>query len=62
MNDIEERFDVETAAAWLLGHARRTGIPAVPESLLHKTADECSGEELHQIVSAGMAADCILTV
>lgn len=57
MNDIEERCDVKTAAAWILGHARRTGIPALPESLLRKTSEECSKEELLQIVMAGMEAE-----
>ena len=57
MNDIEERYDVETAAAWILGHAKRTGIPALPEPLLRKTADKCSNEEMHQIVCAGLAAE-----
>ena len=53
---MEERYDRKTAAAWLLGHARRTGIPALPESLLRKTAAECSEGELDQIVAAGLAA------
>ena len=57
MNDMEERYDVKTAAAWILGHSGRTGIPALPESLLRKTADECSEEELQRIVAAGQAAD-----
>ncbi len=56
MNDIEERYDVKTAAAWILGHARRTGIPALLESVLQKTFDECSEKELQQIVTAGQAA------
>ncbi len=57
MNDMEERYDVKTAAAWILGHARRTGIPALPEAVLRKTADGCSEEELRQIVNAGLAAE-----
>ena len=57
MNDLEERYDVKTAAAWILGHARRTGIPALPESVMRETADECSEEELRQIVFAGLAAE-----
>jgi len=57
MNDLTERYDIKTAAAWILGHARRTGIPALLEALLQKTADECSEEELFEIVSAGQAAE-----
>lgn len=56
MNDIAERYDRKTAAAWILGHARRTGIPALSESLLQKTANTCTEEELQQIVAAGLAA------
>lgn len=57
MNDISERYDIKTAAAWILGRARRTGIPALPEALAAKTADECAPEELSAIVEAGAAAD-----
>ena len=53
MNDLEERYDIRTAAAWLLGHGRRTGIPALPECMRQKTADECTDDELIQIVTAG---------
>ncbi len=56
MTELKERYDMKTAAAWILGHARRTGIPAFSESLLHKTADECAEEELLQIVTAGWEA------
>ena len=56
MNDIAERYDGKTAAAWILGHARRTGIPALSESLLQKTSNKCTEEELQQIVAAGLAA------
>ena len=56
MNDFEERYDMRTAAAWLLGHGRSTGVPVLPESLRGKKADTCSEEELRQIISAGLAA------
>ena len=56
MTDFEERLDIATAAAWILGHARRTGIPALPETLRGKTADACTREELLSVVSAGLAA------
>lgn len=57
MTDLEERYDISTAAAWILGHARRTGIPGLPDAVISKTADECSEEELVQIVEAGLVAD-----
>ena len=57
MNEIAERYDIRTAAAWILGHARRTGIPALPESVSQKSAGECSEDVLLQIVTAGLAAE-----
>lgn len=57
MNGIEERFDIQTAAAWILGHAGRTGIPELPAFLSGKTADECSEKELLQIINAGLTAN-----
>ena len=56
MTGPDERYDVETAAAWILGHSRRTGIPALPAALGQKTADECDAAELAAIVEAGAAA------
>ena len=57
MNDLEERYDLQAAAAWILGHARRTGIPDLPRAVFQKTADECSEEELLQIAAAGQTAE-----
>ncbi len=56
MCTAEEKYDMETAAAWILGHARRTGIPVLPDRLQQKTAVECSRAERRQIVDAGLAA------
>ena len=55
-NDIEGRYDIRTAVAWILGHARNTGIPVLPENLLKRTASECTEGELLQIFCAGKAA------
>ncbi len=52
---IQERYDLTTAAAWILGHARNTGIPVLPEGLRGRTAGECSQEELTRIVEAGQS-------
>ena len=57
MSNLEERYDIKTAAAWILGHARRTGNPALPAELFQKTADECDEAELLQIVEMGQAAE-----
>ena len=56
MTNYAERYDMQTAAAWILGHARGAGVPALPEGLRHKTAPECSEAELYQVVDAGFAA------
>lgn len=57
MNEIEERYDVKTACAWILGHARNSGIPALSESLRNKTADMCSEDETRLILQAGIDAN-----
>lgn len=57
MTELEERYDIKTASAWILGHLRRTSCPALPASLLQKTANDCSEEELLQIVRMGQAAE-----
>ena len=56
VTEIVRKYDLPTAAAYVLGHARRTGIPSLPTSTAKKTAAECTAEELEQIVSAGQAA------
>lgn len=56
MNDFQERYDVITAAAWILGHARRTGIPLLPEGVSSRTAQECTEDELTLILQAGLEA------
>ena len=53
---MEDRYDLETAAAWILGHARNTGIPDLPEDVRRRTADACSEEEKRRIIAAGQAA------
>lgn len=50
---IQERYDIPTAAAWILGHARAVAVPELPENLRQKTTAECSKNEMLQIVTAG---------
>ena len=57
MIDLEERYDMKTAAAWILGHAKHTGIPKLPEDLCAKTFKDCTTAELCQIVLAGQQAE-----
>ena len=56
-SDLEERYDLPVAAAWILGHARHTGVPALPEELCGKNAWECSPEEIGRVVRAGLEAE-----
>ena len=51
-----QRYHIEPAAAWILGHARRSGVPALPPELASKAASDCTEEERKQIVLAGQAA------
>ena len=56
MEDYEERYDMRMAGSWILGHARRTGIPELPLDLREMTGNQCSEDELREIVFAGAAA------
>ena len=56
MDDLAERYDLFGAAAWILGHARRTGIPDLPMEFQEKTVADCTEEELAAIVEAGQEA------
>ena len=56
METLEEKYDLKTAAAWILGHHRRTGVPELPAQTARKTADECTEEEWLRIVRAGQEA------
>ena len=57
MTNLEDRYDIRSAAAWILGHSQRTGIPTLPDTLCQKVVDDCSTEEALQIVQAGLAAN-----
>lgn len=56
MNELEEKYDLQTAAAWILGHANRTGIPAMPPEFRGRKANDCQKEELVQIAAAAQQA------
>ena len=57
MTELTQRYDLFTAAAWILGHARNTGVPSLPQRVAEKTAAECTADELEQIVAAGLSAE-----
>ena len=44
--DFGARYDIISAASWILGHARNTGIPVLPVTIRHKRAFDCSAEQL----------------
>lgn len=50
------RYDVETAAGWILEHARRTGVPHLATDILGKKAQECSPDDLAQVMVGGLRA------
>lgn len=56
MTELQEKYDIRTAASWILGHARRTGIPALSDQLKLKTAGACSEGELLEVTAAGLEA------
>lgn len=56
MDSIQKRYDIKTAAAWILGHSRTSGIPELSAGLKDKTADDCTDEELLEIFTAGQSA------
>lgn len=53
MEEIVERYDLLPAAAWLRGHAMRTGSPAIPQELLEMPLEVLTDGELQEIVELG---------
>lgn len=56
MNDLEEKYDIYIAAAWIRGHSMNTGIPSLPDELLNTDIRTLSEEELCHIVETGRDA------
>ena len=46
-------YNLQPAAAWLRGHAQRTGQPPIPAQLLEKPLEALSATELETIVELG---------
>lgn len=57
MNDLTEKYDIRTAAVWIRGHAKNTGIPTLQKELLSKDLADLTEEELCGIVEAGLKAE-----
>lgn len=56
MNTYAERYHLKSAAAWLRGHAKRTGVPELDVKLLEMPLEVLTDRELVAIVRAGEAA------
>lgn len=56
MNGLIEKYDIQTAATWIRGHARNTSIPALPMELLSEDIADLPEEALYGIVDAGLKA------
>ena len=54
MDKLIEKYDIQTAAAWIRGHAKNTGIPTLQAESLSKDLADLSDEELCEIVDAGL--------
>ena len=54
MDELIKKYDIQTAAAWIRGHTKNTGIPTLQEELLSKDLSNLTEEELCRIVEAGM--------
>ena len=57
MNELIQKYDIQTAAAWIRGHAKNTGIPSLQAELVSKDLADLSEEELCRIVDAGLTAE-----
>lgn len=57
MIHYKERYDLYMAAAWIRGHVKRTGNPALDEVLLELPLEDLGEEETEKIVEAGERAE-----
>lgn len=53
MTDYSERYDLKPGAAWLRGHALRTGMSSIAKELLEMPLEVLTDGELCTIVAAG---------
>ena len=53
MNTYAERYNLKPAAAWLRGHAMKTGTPEIDPELLEMPLEALMDEELSSIVEIG---------
>jgi len=56
MYDYSERYNLKPAAAWLRGHALKTGTPEINAELLEMPLEVLTDEELSTIVAHGEKA------
>ena len=53
MENYSERYHLKPAAAWIRGHALKTGTPEIAPELLEMPLEVLTDEELSSIVEAG---------
>lgn len=53
MNLFTERYHLKSAAAWLRGHALKSGAPEIPQELLEVPLEVLTDQELSSIVALG---------
>lgn len=53
MDTYSERYNLKPAAAWLRGHALKTGVPEIDAELLEMPLEVLTDEELSSIVEIG---------
>jgi len=56
MDTYAERYNLKPAAAWLRGHAVKTGVPEIDPELLEMPLEVLTDEELFSIVEIGEKA------
>ena len=56
MDYFAQRYHLKPAAAWLRGHALKTGLPQIDAELLEMPLEVLTDEELAAIVSSGEQA------
>lgn len=56
MENYSERYNLKPAAAWLRGHALKTGTPEIDPELLEMPLEVLTDEELSAIVEVGEKA------
>ena len=55
--DYKERYDLYTAAAWIRGHQKMTGVPLLTQEQQEQPLELLTEEESEKILAAAKAAE-----